>query len=81
MFGFPHFSEMTIPVAKVYENLYRGKGILNEQLIEKTADVINVLHKALHSQEAHLPVSDDEKAMMVNFFNDICKINEEADDR
>jgi len=79
MFGFSHLSDVALPVEKVYKELYNGEGQTNKQLVEKTSDVINLLQKALTECDAHVPNSNEERAL-IEFFNNICPFNAGSDD-
>lgn len=76
MFGFPLLSEIAIPVAKAYEDLYRSKGKQGTELYEKTADVIKILQTALKNTSDPLPIEEDKVKSLLNFFNEICNNNQ-----
>ena len=64
MFGFPHLTEIAMPVSRAYEALYRGKGIQVENLLKETVVVVNILHTALTSKEDSLPVTEDKTQLL-----------------
>lgn len=80
MFGFPHLTKIANPVARAFEIFSKSDNCIGAQVIEKTTNAIDILQEALHSDEEHLPGSAEEHLMMVDYFNDICKTNQEADD-
>ena len=79
MFGFNHLSDVALPVEKVFKELYNGEGQTSRQLVEKTSDVINLLQKALTECDAHIPNSNEEKAL-IEYFSNICPFNAGSDD-
>lgn len=80
MFGYAHLPEITLPVEKVYRDLSNGNLELNNQIIDKTKDVVTLIQEVLDMDDAHLPNLEEEKQMLIRFFDDIKRLNNLTND-
>lgn len=80
MFGFNQLPEITQPVEKVYKDLSNGDVDLNNQIIDKTKDVVTLIRDVLEMDDAHLPRIEEEKQMLIRFFDNIKRLNNRTND-
>ncbi|MCU4175871.1 Hpt domain-containing protein [Carboxylicivirga sp. N1Y90] len=80
MFGFDSLSEVSRSVEQAYRSLDHGKSKINEIIIKKTKDVVALIEEVLNSKEDHLPNSEDERQALIDFFNNINRLNAQTND-
>ncbi len=80
MFGFSHLPEITLPVEMAYRNLSDGNLELSNQIIDKTKDVVSLIQDVLDMDDDHLPRIEEEKQMLIRYFNNINRLNDRTND-
>ncbi len=80
MFGYNNIAEIAVPVAEAYRDVCRGRMILDNQIIEKTKNIVLLIQDELNNGDGRLPASDEEKQMLVDFFANINRLNNRAND-
>lgn len=81
MFGFERLVDYSLPVEKVYRRLRESNGHIDGQLIQKTIDVVDHILGELQKEDAHLPQNNEEKQILLDYFNNINRLNEPTNDR
>lgn len=80
MFGFNHLTEIALPVEMVFKGLCDGRIEINNQIIDKTKDVVSLIQEVLNKKDDHLPTLEEEKQMLIHYFMNIDRLNAQAYD-
>ncbi len=80
MFGYNNIAEIVIPVVETYRALSKGRLEFDNQIIEKTKNIVLLIQDELNKGKDHLPANDEEKQMLVSFFTDMNRLNDRTND-
>ncbi|WP_430814268.1 Hpt domain-containing protein [Carboxylicivirga sp. RSCT41] len=71
MVGFNELPDIAIPIEQAFKEVLNNKLEINGNMVEKTKSAVSVLQKLLVSEEAHTPQTEEEKNVLIDYFNTI----------
>ncbi|MBK3516273.1 Hpt domain-containing protein [Carboxylicivirga marina] len=71
MVGFNELSVVATPIEQAYKEVLNNNIEVNGNLVEKTKSAVSMLQQMLKTEEAHLPKTEKEQKVLIDYFNTI----------
>ncbi|MCU4155171.1 Hpt domain-containing protein [Carboxylicivirga sp. A043] len=71
MVGFKEMPVIATPIEQAYKEVLNNKLDVNGCMLEKTKSAVSVLQQLLTNEEAHTPQTEEEKHVLIDYFNTI----------